>query len=255
MENELRWRRHRWTIGSNIGRAGARLQRLGLPHTRLPFSIFSLLTHACIYMRACICVLNARGKNVRANNEERWWGASQAFASPLCHRTPLNYSVSLKYWYGNHSWLNWRRTAGKKKKRKRGQPRSTVLLLLSFFFIASSTIRLMAFDGRQLLILISRPFRTGCATTLRNDYQGSESLIRRGIKTPPALWALDREARCFPRPESKITAVKVLMIYKLIQQPRYQLTMRLCDNICVCTAVKLETVAPCLRKTCWEMFK
>lgn len=50
---------------------------------------------------------------------------------------------------------------GKKKEKGPAKihcPSSPVLFLL-----ASSTIRLMAFDGRQLLILISRPFRTGCA--------------------------------------------------------------------------------------------
>lgn len=41
-------------------------------------------------------------------------------ASPLCHRKPLNYSVSLKYWYKNHSWLNWRRPAAGKRNGKGG---------------------------------------------------------------------------------------------------------------------------------------
>lgn len=146
---------------------------------------------------------------------------------------------------------------GKKKKKRKGasqDPPSFFYCPFSFSLLHHST------DGfwwsaaaHPYFMSISHRMRQ----TLRNDYQGSESLIRRGIKTPPALWALDREARCVPRVwlESKITAVEVLMKYKLIPQQRYQLTMRICDNICVCTAVKLETVAPCLRKTCWEMFK
>lgn len=251
-ENKLLWRVRRWAIGSNISRACARLQRLAVAFFHFSLSVDS---RVYIYMCACICILHARTKNVHANNEERWWGASQAFASLLCHRTPLNYSVSLKYWYGNHSWLNWRRTAGKKGKGASQDPLSLFLCPFSFRLLRHST------DGfwwsaaaRPYFMSISHRMRQ----TLKNDYQGNESPIRGGIESPPALRVLDRETCCFPRVwlKGKITAgkVRVLMKYKLTPQHWYLLYIicvhvTIFDYICVCAAVKLVTVAPCLIKT------
>lgn len=157
-------------------------------------------------MCANICIPNARGENVRANNEERWWGASEAFASPLCHRKPLNYSVSLKYWYGNHSWLNWRRTAGKKKEKGAAKiycPSSTVL----------SSFSLLLFHWWLLMVASCSSLFHVCFT--QDAANAEERLPAQWVshwqrkKTPCALWALDVETRHLTEVWPRISITKV----------------------------------------------
>lgn len=95
-----------------------------------------------------IYVPNAQIHTHTHTQGERWQGATQP-CIPLCHCTPLNYSVSLKYWYGNHSWLNWQRP------ERRGAKIYCPFLSASLLHLTDT------FWCRQLLILISCPFHTG----------------------------------------------------------------------------------------------
>lgn len=81
------------------------------------FFNFCLLTYKYIFWLQVAKKKKARTDTCIYTHKqwEGWQGATQP-CIPLCHCTSLNYSVSLKYWYGNHSWLNWRRPERKAAK-------------------------------------------------------------------------------------------------------------------------------------------